>query len=342
MKLLITGIAGFVGSSLARAILSDTPDAKISGIDNLSYGYLERLDDILNRIEFFQADLADIDQVLVGQRFDAIIHCAAITPLPECQIDGYRALVQNVAICGAVADFAMKSGSRDIVFFSSGAIYEGITHFPTPENTAISTRLVYPTSKYLAEIYFQAICRSHCMNVTAIRLFNLYGPHQDYFRKQPPLIGYLMSNLIRDTEATLFSSGEQCRDYVYIDDLLDLVRKAADKMNTLESGGHFWAVNAGSGIPISVNQIITTIESLSGRHMKIARLPSGRYWDKYGELFERAIPIDRSIIEQEVEKHTHACTAYASRDFGWSTSVSLDQGLKLCLDHANVILRSKN
>jgi UDP-glucose 4-epimerase len=338
MNILITGVAGFVGSSLARTILREVPQAAITGLDNLSFGYIERLDDIRDRMTFVEADLADVSRVLSTQRFDLIVHCAAIAPLPECQIDSHRALVQNVANCGAVADFASRSGSRDIVFFSSGAIYEGVTQFPTPEDVAIAPRLVYPTSKFLAEQYFQAMCRSHALNVTAIRLFNLYGPHQDYFRKQPPLIGYLLTNLIRDTEATLFSTGEQCRDYVYIDDLLDLVRKAGANMNALQDGGHFRAVNAGSGIPVSVNTMIATLEGLAGRKLRIDRQPSGKYWDRYGELFERAIPLDRSIIEQEVEKHTHASTAYAQREFGWATSVSIEQGLQACLDHARNIL----
>ena len=247
MNYFITGIAGFVGSSLARAILAKHPKARITGIDNMSFGYRERLSDIVDRIEFIEGDLVDIERLLGLRRFDSIVHCAAIAPLPECQRDSYRALSQNVAICGAVADYALASGSRDIVFFSSGAIYEGTAQFPTREDTSIATSLIYPTTKYIAEQYFEAMCRSHGLNVTAIRLFNLYGPHQDYFRKQPPLIGYLLTNLIRDQQAVLFSSGEQCRDYIYIDDLLELVQLSAVKMMNELTGGKFVAVNAGSG-----------------------------------------------------------------------------------------------
>lgn len=334
MKILITGIAGFVGSSLARTILRDTPEVKITGIDNLSFGYIQRLDDIQHQIEFIQADLSDIVTLLSGRRFDTIIHCAAIAPLPECQIDSYRALVQNVAICGAVADYALISGTRDIVFFSSGAIYEGVTQFPTPESVEISPTLNYPTSKYLAEVYFKALCRSQALNVMAIRLFNLYGPHQDYFRKQPPLIGYLLINLIQGTRATLFSSGEQQRDYVYIDDLISLVRKGAKKMNSMQNGGNFWAVNAGSGTPVSVNKIITTLENLAGKSLDMVRQPSEKYWDKYGELFDRRIPINRTTIQQEVEKQTQASTKYALQEFDWSTSVTMEHGLKACLEYA--------
>lgn len=338
MNYLITGIAGFVGSSLARAILAKDPDASITGIDNMSFGYRERLIDILDRIEFIEGDLVDIERLLGKRHFDSIVHCAAIAPLPECQRDSHRALSENVAICGSIADYALASGSRDIVFFSSGAIYEGTTQFPTSEETSISTSLVYPTTKYIAEQYFDAMCRSHGLNVTAIRLFNLYGPHQDYFRKQPPLIGYLLTSLILDQQAVLFSSGEQCRDYVYIDDLLELVQLSARKMKDSLSGGRFLAVNAGSGVPVSVNAIIGMLETISGSRLKVERRPAAQYWDKYNELFERPIAIDRSVIEREVNKHTQAAILKAREEFGWAAKVDLHSGLSACFKHAQHII----
>lgn len=338
MNILITGVAGFVGSSLARAILARTPDARITGIDDFSFGYRERLADLQGRIEFIEGDVADLPRHLGTRGFDAIVHCAAIAPLPECQRDSHRALVQNVAQCGSVADFALASGTRDIVFLSSGAIYEGVSTFPTPEGVDIRTSLVYPTTKHLAELYFEAMCRSHGLNVTAIRLFNLYGPHQDYFRKQPPLIGYLLSCLIRGEEAVLFSSGEQSRDYVYIDDLLDLLLRSAQAMQQHPAGGHFLAVNAGSGVPVSVNRLIGLLEDIAGRRLALRRLPNAQYWDKYPELFERAIALDRGAIEREVDKHTQADARRAHQALGWSARVALQDGLAACYRHALTVI----
>jgi UDP-glucose 4-epimerase len=182
----------------------------------MSFGYRDRIADIADRIEFIEGDLIDINQLLGRRHFDSIIHLAAIATLPECQQDSHRSICQNVSICGAVTDYALSSGSRDIIFFSSGAIYEGTSLFPTREETSISTSLIYSTTKYIAEQYFKAMCASHGLNVTAIRLFNLYGLHQDYFRKQPSLMAYLLMSLVKNQLAVLFSSGEQRRDYIYI------------------------------------------------------------------------------------------------------------------------------
>lgn len=338
MNYLITGIAGFVGSSLARAILENDKNAKITGIDNMSYGHQERLADIVSRIEFIDGDLANIGTLLNCRHFDSIIHCAAIAPLPECQRDSHRAILENVAVCGSVVDYALASGSRNIVFFSSGAVYEGTAVFPTPEDVPICTTLIYPTTKHIAEQYFSAMCKSHKINVTAIRLFNLYGPHQDYFRKQPPLIGYLLKCIIRGDEANLFSSGNQCRDYIYIDDLLNLVTRCVKKMTGLKNPGTFMLVNAGSGQAVSVNGIIDLLEQISNRKLKVKRSPAGEYWDKYNELFERPIAIERSIIEGEVEKHTQASVERAYKEYDWVAKVTLRTGLERCLHHARNII----
>lgn len=338
MNYLITGIAGFVGSSLARALLEFDSGAQITGIDDLSFGYEERILDIRPRIEFINGDVKNLNSILQGKKFDSIIHCAAIAPLPECQRDSYRALAQNVAICGSIVDYATLSGSRDIVFFSSGAIYEGVKTLPTPESVSISPILVYPITKFLAEQYFQAMCQAYDINVSAIRLFNLYGPHQDYFRKQPPLIGYLLSCLLQNRTAEIYATGDQTRDYIFIDDLTACVTSTIEKMKLLQGGGNFMALNAGSGSSTSVDDIIAIIEDIAGESIKIERRLPGGFWDKYPDLFDRQIPLDTALVEREVRKTTLADTRTANAELSWSATTSLRDGLQSCFEFAKTIL----
>ncbi len=338
MRYLITGIAGFVGSSLARSILAKHSHTHITGVDDLSFGYINRISDIKDKIRFLKGDVKELKGLLGKEKFDVIVHCAAVAPLPECQKNSVNALIQNVVLCAAVFDYSINSGSRNIIFFSSGAVYEGTAIFPTSEDVPIKTRLVYPTSKYLGEIFFESMCRSYNLNVTAIRLMNLYGPRQDYFRKQPPLIGYLILCLLKKQRAILYSSGAQMRDYIYIDDLLELVIKSGNKMQQRRNDGEYTVVNAGSGESISVNEIITCLEKISKEVLAIERLPAEKYWNRYSELSEGEIVIDSRIIEEEVNKFTKADITKAREVFNWFPAVTMEKGLQECLKYARTII----
>jgi nucleoside-diphosphate-sugar epimerase len=98
------------------------------------------------------------------------------------------------------------------------------------------------------------------------------------------------------------------------------------------------AINAGSGISVSVNEIIEILEKISGRKLKVQRRPATEYWDKYNEIFERKITIDRGVIEREVNKHTQASIDKAHSVFGWHAKVELRDGLLACFKHAERII----
>jgi nucleoside-diphosphate-sugar epimerase len=273
--------------------------------------------------------------------FDFIIHCAAIAPLPECQIDGYRAITENIACTGSVVDFCLSNGIDKIIFFSSGAIYEGCSNFPTPEISQVNTKLIYPTTKYLAEQYLQAMTRSHELKVISLRLFNLYGPHQDYFRKQPPLMGYLLKCIIENNPVILFSSGEQQRDYIYIDDLVNLIRISMKYMCGLPDKNYYESFNVGSGITYSVNGIIEMIENVTNRRFNISRTPSESYWSRYDVISSRAIPLSKSIIQDEVEKFTQADISKANKILNWHPKITMENGINECYKFALKLLGHK-
>ncbi len=335
-RILITGICGFVGSSIARKFLSGNyGNIEIHGIDDLSYGYKERILDIQNQIKFYKNDVSMINNIVKNRYFDFIIHCAAIAPLPECQVNLERTIVQNVSKCGAIIDFAVKCGVKNIIFMSSGAVYEGCDTFPTPENIKTNTRLAYTNSKLLAEHFFESICKSYPINVTSIRLFNLYGPHQDYFRKQPPLIGYLLKSIINNETAFLYGNGLQRRDYIYIDDLTNLIFKIMNEMFIKDNG--YTVLNAGSGISYSVNEIISLIENISNSKLTYVRMSEEGYWDKYDELSKNQIKLNKNIISDEVNKTTLADCSFALSKYGWESSTLIEIGLQECFQFAKQI-----
>ncbi len=333
MKILITGIAGFVGSSIAERLLKQT-NFKIIGIDNLSSGYIERLSDLRDQIDFINDDVINIDKSIKIENIDLVIHCAAIAPLPECQKNSYHTITENVSKTGSIIDFMLKRKIQNLIFFSSGAIYEGTTIFPTPENIDISPKLLYPMTKYMSEIYLKGMSSAYNINIISLRLFNLYGPRQDYFRKQPPLLGYLIKQLYYGKTAELFSNGEQRRDYLYIDDLIDLINLSILYLQEIKPGRNYLALNAGSGKHYSVNDLIRILENTTGKKIDINRNDSINYWNKYPELFNSGISLNSDIVESEVNKFTLADIENANKIMGWRPRVSINQGIAECYEFA--------
>lgn len=338
MKILITGIAGFVGSTLARKLINEDSTIDIIGVDNLKYGYKERLGDIEEAITFIEMDVRNLATDLNESEVDIIIHCAAIAPLPENQVNLYESVNQNVAMCASVSEYATNIGCENLIFFSSGAIYEGSGERACSEKDKINTSLIYPTSKYLAEQLFESLSKTYGLKVVAIRLFNLYGPNQDYFRKQPPLLGYLLKCIHEGIKPTLFASKDAKRDYIHIDDLYRLVQKICQKFEGIKAG-KFIAVNAGSGSVYSVFDIIDQLGRVTGRNIEYLIGNKNDFWDKYPEIFNKKLPLDQSFLIDEVDKVAIANIHFSQEYFQWSPSVKMEDGLKECYEHSKKVLK---
>ena len=337
-KILITGVAGFVGSTLARKILEDDSKIELIGVDNLSRGNIERIDDIKNKITFLNIDVKDLINELGMDNIDLVIHCAAIAPLPDNQSDLFSCIEQNVAICAALSEFTTNIGCKNVIFFSSGALYEGSGNRKCSEKDEIRTKLAYPTSKYLAEILFESMCKTYNFKVVSIRLFNLYGPNQDYFRKQPPLLGYLIKSYIKNEPITLYASEEAKRDYIYIDDLYDLIVKIINKLPSIEAGT-FIKVNAGSGEVYSVYDIIKELEGVVHSEIKYSKGDKAEFWGKYPNLFNKKLPLRKEFIVNEVDKIAIADISFANDFFDWCPKVNMNTGLYKCFTFAKGIIK---
>ena len=331
-NILITGVAGFVGSSLAHKLVDDNASYNIIGIDNFSYGYKERIAPIIQKIRFFECDLFDIDELPDDLNIDCVVHCSAIAPLPENEANAAAALTQNVSGCAAVAEFCSKRGIKNLIFFSSSAVYEGSRQSVSRETDDIKTRLVYPTSKYLAEQFLESYASTYGLKICAIRLFNLYGPRQDYFRKQPPLLGYLIRNLIERKKVTIFASPDAKRDYIFIDDLLDLVVKIEQSFGSKSPA--FDVYNAGSEDTYSVYEIIETLERVSGLSLSYKKGDISGFWGAYKRLFDRKLPLPLDIVESEINKIAIADISKARSSFHWNPKVTMEDGVRACYDFA--------
>ena len=168
------------------------------------------------------------------------------------------------------------------------------------------------------------------MDIIKLRFFNVYGPHQDFKRKQPPFTGYLLKQLMNGEDLNVFSDGEQRRDYVHVVDLAELINRCLE--NPRASNQTF---NVSSGQAYSVNEIANAMMDLFDVKVNVSYQDSKIYWDKYPVLHQpKRFHINKQIVVDEVNKYALGCTKKTKELLDWETTVSLEEGLKTLVDYA--------
>ncbi len=335
-KILVTGAAGFIGSQLAHVLWQQGEQVIL--LDDFSYGLEDNLifDDHDFRAEILREDVCDtpmLNALCEKERFDYIYHIAAITPLPDCQISPGRAITVNVAGTVNVLEAARRFGVKNVIFASTSAVYENCDKFPTKEEDAISPSLVYSGGKFAAEQFCRSFVEVYGINVTVLRFANVYGPHIDCLRTQPPVAGYLIRELFYDMQPVLHSTGEQRRDFVYVDDLIDLALKVRDNQG-------YDCVNVSTNMTYSINELYKTIAKIMDKeHLQPVYVDSSNYWKRYPGLYEGAYPISAQILDNEVNKYTLCDNAHAAEKFGWQPQVSFEEGLRRTVDFSVNVLK---
>ena len=225
MKILITGAAGFIGSQLARRLWLQGDELVL--VDNFSFGREDNLTfpehDFRN--EIIRMDIRDkegMNPLFDAGDIDYVYNIAGIAPLPDCQLNPTEAIDVNLTGFVNILELSRIYGVKKVIQASTNAMYENETEFPTVESTFNVPTLIYPNTKYAAERFAQSFCDTYGMNVTCLRFANVYGPHVDCLRKQPPFVAYMVRELYYDRTPIFHSTGEQRRDYIYVDDLIDL------------------------------------------------------------------------------------------------------------------------
>ncbi|MBU1101989.1 MAG: NAD-dependent epimerase/dehydratase family protein [Bacteroidetes bacterium] len=299
LNVLITGVAGFIGSNLADRLLSEG-GYKVIGIDNLSYGIEEQIPD---GVEFHKLDIRDNSIYSLFKDIDFVFHFAAKNCISDCQIDPVETASINVTGTVNVFEASKRAGVKKVVYAESSALYEGSDKLPTPESE-VKPKSFYSVSK-LASMYFaEAYTRYFDLNTTALRYFCVYGPRQDYRRSIPPLFSSFIIKLLRNEKPVIFGTGEKRRDFIHVDDINDFHLMC---MNDERTTGKVF--NLGSGINYSVNDIYEIISKLLDSNTN----PEYKA-DLPGEAFANLADIS------------------SAQSLGWSPKIDLESGLKTSID----------
>ncbi len=333
-KILITGAAGFIGSQLAHrfACLGEEPVL----LDNFSYGLEDNLvfEDMDFRETIHRKDIRDrvfMEELFSREQFDEVYHIAAITPLPDCQNAPAEAVDVNVRGTALVLELCRKYGVKKVYFASTSAVYENCEDFPSREDHVVFPSLIYPSTKYTAEQFCRAFSKAYGMPVVVFRFANVYGPHIDCLRKQPPVMGYLIREYFLGHSPILHSTGEQERDFIFVEDLIDLALAA-------RKAEGFDIINVGTQTTCSINAIAKEIAKQMGcSEIPLEYAEVSHFWAGYPELYETPYPISEEMLAHEVLKYTCLSTEHA-RSYGWAPKTSLEEGIRKTVEFSVEIL----
>ena len=299
MKVLITGVAGFIGSNLADYLLKKGHE--ISGIDNLSYGLKEQVP--LN-VKFHEIDILDERINDLFSDVDVVFHLAAKNCISDCQLDPVETAKINVLGTVNVFEASKKAKIKKIIYAESSAVYEGATSFPSLEKDE-APQSFYAISKMATKLFADTYSRFSKMHLIGLRYFNVYGPKQDYRRSIPPLMCSIIINLLKQTSPVIYGDGTKRRDFIYIDDINrfhDLLLN--NKSVTRDT------FNLGFGQNYSVIEVYEIIRSLLESNIKPRFKP-----DLPGEAFQNMADISKA------------------KSLGWEPQINIKHGLKLSIDY---------
>jgi nucleoside-diphosphate-sugar epimerase len=298
IKILITGVAGFIGSNLADYLIKK--GCLIRGIDNLAYGIREQVPEA---VEFQQLDIRSKSIYPFFKDIDYVFHLAAKNCISDCQADPVETADINVSGTVNVFEAARRAGVKKVIYAESSAMYEGSDVFPTPESQ-VKPESFYAASKAATAYFANSFERFSDLRFTALRYFCVYGPRQDYRRTIPPVMSAFIIKLLKGEQPVIYGAGSKKRDFVYVDDVNDFHLLCIRDKRT--DGGVF---NLGSGKSCSVNEIYEMIAGL---------------------LSIRISPVRKPDLPGEAEQ-TLADITNASR-LGWKPKTAITEGLKNMID----------
>ncbi len=329
MKILITGAAGGIGSTLCQDL--NSLGHQLILVDNLRNGYLENLEQG-GQIpgKFFKLDINSEEFYILVEKEspDVVVHLAAITSLPDCEVNYKECIRINVEGTAAVLGASRRSGVRKVIFASTSAVYENTNYSSEKgfsEEDQISPRLFYSLSKKMAEEICQSFSINYGMDITILRFFNVFGPRQDIHRTSPPLINYVVREFKRGNIPILHSDGNQSRDYVFSEDVSDLIQKCI--LTDLEGQKIF---NVSTNKTISVREIVKSIKDSIPQASSIEEefRESHQLWDNYPSLYSGKYPLKKEIVSKETNKSSLGDNSLVKKTFNWNPRVNILELIK--------------
>ena len=304
MKIIVTGNAGFIGSRLTTRLL--TAGHTVIGIDNFNseiydnsfkFNYTKKLSSF-ETFSQFEGDIHDYTK-FGDDDIDAIIHLAGYANVRLSFIEPEKYVRNNVETTAII--LRTMNPTASFIYASSSSVYGVNTTVPFDESQDLSNIISpYAQTKKMCEDLTELYCRTKQIKAIGLRFFTVYG--------RPDMAVYkFIHNIEHETPITVFGDGSMMRDFTYIDDIIDGIYKC---LFVYMSKGKHKIYNLGNNKPVSLNQLISHIEVITGKKAII----------NYADVPKGEVPITYANIDK------------ATRELGFSPRVEIEQGLRMIYD----------
>ncbi len=304
-KYVVTGGAGFIGSSVVRALL-DQGAGHVHVIDNLLTGYEKNLEEVARQVTLHRVDIRDFEGVKAAiAGAEKVFHLAAIPSVPKSIDEPVPSHEVNIDGTFNVYRACAETGVKRVVYAASSSAYGDTEVLPKVETMVPQPLSPYAAQKLMGEYYASVFHSCFGLEAVALRFFNVYGPRQDPSSPYSGVLSIFMKCLIEGRRPTLFGDGGQTRDFTYVADVAGLCLKASRA-----SGVAGKVYNAGNGNRYTLNEVWQTLQDTQGVTLAPNYGPS-----RAGDV-----------------RDSQADTTAAVRDLGHAPQYSLAEGLRLTFD----------
>jgi len=300
-KYLVTGAAGFIGSSLVRALLER--GEQVRGIDNFATGRAENLSEVGSQIDFREADILNLDAMHSAcQGVDYVLHQAAIPSVPKSVIDPLGSNRANVDGTVNVLVAARDAKVKRVVYAASSSAYGDTPTLPKQEAMTPNPISPYAVAKLASELYMVSFFRCYGLETVCLRYFNIFGPRQDPTSPYSGVLAKFSLQMLRGEQPTVFGDGETSRDFTFIDNAVSANLLACSAPAADCAGKVF---NCATGRRITLNQTFEAMKPLTGYKGDVKYEP-----ERSGDI-----------------KHSLADISQAQKHLGYKVLVDFEEGL---------------
>lgn len=308
-SILVTGGAGFIGSHLVDALLED--QYKVTVLDNFSTGKLSNLPEHEN-LAIIDGDVSQVSAVndALKQPIDAVVHLAAVASVAKSVENPVSTHQSNFVATLNLLDAMRNKGIKRIVYASSAAVYGDQSTIPTSEKSQLNPLTPYAADKLQGEYYLDFYRRQFALEPVIFRFFNIYGPRQDPSSPYSGVISIFVKKASENSSLTVFGDGQQTRDFVYVADVVNLLKEAIFKDQP-----PFMPTNIGRGESYSLNYLIETL----------------------AKLFATELTVNYQTARAGDIRFSQACNQRLLANYHYNTQYSLEMGLQRLLKYDGYI-----